>query len=196
MNAYVHKNAWHTPHTPAAQPELERCYGHEYTHVPIPTLHIITGNKSNIITPIHGQQNIIVISDTWGIIIKIIHRPRLDLHFYALLWKCNLLPKWINWRRLALGAPNEVEAVQKSFSRDDDYPELGSKELSVFHSLYISQPGLFFSHFQWWHRVSNLLYTSMCGVLRILNIAFWHEYITRYGRIITRLLSTFQKLLL
>lgn len=63
MNSYVDKNAWHTTDTPAAQPELERCYSHEYIHLHIPTLHIIAGVKSNITTPTHGQQNFLLISD-------------------------------------------------------------------------------------------------------------------------------------
>lgn len=69
MNVCVHKNAWYTIHTPAAQPELERCSSHEYTHLHILTLHIIAGVKSNIITPTHGQQNILIIQDIlWTII--------------------------------------------------------------------------------------------------------------------------------
>lgn len=83
MNACVDKNRLtHTIHALAALPELKRCYSHEYTHLHVPTLHIIAGLKSNIIT--HDRQKK---KNPWytnyNMDIKIIHCRRLDFHFYT-----------------------------------------------------------------------------------------------------------------
>lgn len=42
---------------------------------------------------------------------NIIHRPRLDLSFYALSCKCNILLNQITCSHLALGSPKGVEEL-------------------------------------------------------------------------------------